>query len=170
MMKTMMDVMKVEMVDIGKIKPYEKNPRKIPPEAVEKVMASIKKFGFRQPIVVDKDFIVIVGHTRLMAAKKLGMTEVPVHVAENLTDEQVRAYRIADNKTNEFSIWDELFLKAELEDLRDAGEDLKDTALSDLEIARVLKGQDKDGAKELQLEEFSRFDHKCPKCGFEFNR
>jgi len=112
-------VMKVEMVDIGKVKPYEKNPRKIPPEAVERIAASIKEFGFRQPIVVDKDFIVIVGHARLMAAKKLGMTEVPVHVAENLTKEQVRAYRLADNKTNESSLWNERLLNEELKGLGD---------------------------------------------------
>lgn len=89
---------KVEMVH-----PYDKNPRNISQEAVDKVAASIKEFGFQQPIVVDDNMVVIVGHTRLKAAKQLGLKWVPVTVAKGLTDEQIRAYRLADNKTNEFT-------------------------------------------------------------------
>lgn len=108
---------KIEYVDISKVKPYEKNPREITKEAVEAVSASIREFGFKQPIVVDKDMVIIVGHTRLKAAKKLGMKEVPVMIASDLTPEQVKAYRLADNRTNEFSLWDEKLLSAELNDL-----------------------------------------------------
>lgn len=96
--------------------PYIGNPRDND-GAVDAVAKSIKEFGFKQPIVVDKNHVVIVGHTRLKAAKKLGMEKVPVIVAEDLTDEKIRAYRLADNKTNEIANWDIPLLNAELEDI-----------------------------------------------------
>lgn len=98
---------------IGKVKPYEKNPRNND-GAVDAVAASIREFGFKQPIVVDRDGVIIVGHTRLKAAKKLGMKEVPVLVADDLTEEQVKAYRLADNKTGELAEWDMQMLSEEL--------------------------------------------------------
>ena len=97
--------MEVVNMNITDVKPYENNPR-INDGAVEATANSIKEFGFQQPIVVDKDNVIIVGHTRLSAAKTLGLDEVPVVVAKNLTDEQAKAYRLADNKVGEFSIWD----------------------------------------------------------------
>lgn len=109
--------MKVELRDITKVKPYKNNPRKND-GAVDAVATSIKEFGFRQPIVVDKSGTVIVGHTRLKAAEKLGMKKVPVHVAD-MTPAQARAYRLADNKTNELAEWDDALLKIELEGLDD---------------------------------------------------
>jgi len=84
---------------------------------VDKVAASIKEFGFKQPIVVDKEFTIIAGHTRLKAAKKLGLKEVPVIVADDLNDAQVKAYRLADNKTAEFAEWDMSALATELQEL-----------------------------------------------------
>ena len=93
------------MMPVKDLIPYHNNPRNNK-SAVDKVAASLKEFGFRQPIVVDKDNVVIVGHTRLLAAKKLRMSEVPVLIADDLTEEQVRAYRLADNKTAEFAEWD----------------------------------------------------------------
>lgn len=96
--------------------PYIGNPRDND-GAVDAVAKSIKEFGFKQPIVVDKNHVVIVGHTRLKAAKKLGMEKVPVIVAEDLTDEKIRAYRLADNKTSEIANWDIPLLNAELEDI-----------------------------------------------------
>lgn len=107
--------MTIHEVAVDAVTPYEKNPRKIPKEAVEKVAASIKEFGFKQPIVVDKDMVIIVGHTRLLAAKKLGYETVPVLVASDLSPEKARAYRLADNKTNEFTDWDFDTLQEELE-------------------------------------------------------
>lgn len=108
--------MDLKMVDINAIIPYEKNPRKNS-VAVDKVAASIKEFGFQQPIVVDAEGVIIVGHTRHKAALKLGLTEVPVVYAVNLTDEQVKAYRLADNKTAEFAEWDADLLAGELLEL-----------------------------------------------------
>ena len=90
--------MQVNMRPIGSIRPYENNPR-INDAAVDAVAASIKAFGFRQPIVVDEDGVIVVGHTRYKAAIKLEMTEVPVHVAIGLSPAQLKAYRIADNQT-----------------------------------------------------------------------
>lgn len=83
--------MKIFICPIDQIIPYAHNARKIPESAVRKVAASLKEFGWRQPIVVDRDYVVICGHVRLLAAKKLGLKEAPVHVAENLTPEQVKA-------------------------------------------------------------------------------
>lgn len=110
--------LKIEYVPIGSVTPYEKNPR-INDDAVDKVAASIKEFGFQQPIVVDKDGVIIAGHTRLKAAKKLKLKEVPVVYATELTEEQAKAYRLADNKTNEFSEWDFDLLDLELGEILD---------------------------------------------------
>ena len=107
--------MQVQDMPIGAIKPYERNPRRND-NAVNDVAESIKQFGWQQPLVVDKDNVLIVGHTRLKAAKKLGLKTVPVLVAANLTDEQVKKYRILDNKTNELSEWDFNLLKSEITD------------------------------------------------------
>lgn len=108
----------VEYVAVDKIKPYENNPR-INDESVDAVAASIKEFGFKNPIVVDKDFVIVCGHTRLKAALKLGLTEVPIVIASDLTDEQVRAFRLADNKVAELSIWDVAKLDEELDSIVD---------------------------------------------------
>ena len=109
--------MKIESADINTIKPYENNPRKLKDSAIDKVAMSLKEYGFRQPIVVDKDRIIVVGHTRYRASKKLGFKEVPITIADNLTPEQINAYRIADNRTAEESEWDSELLKMEIKDL-----------------------------------------------------
>lgn len=110
--------MKVETVSIDKIKPYENNPRNND-DAVDAVANSIKEFGWQQPIVVDNGGVIIAGHTRYKAAKKLGYKEVPIVVADNLTKEQVNAYRLADNKVGELADWDEDLLDQELDDILD---------------------------------------------------
>ena len=109
--------MKIEIVDISTIKPYENNPRKLKDSAIEKVAMSLKEYGFRQPIVVDKDNIIVAGHTRYRASKKLGLKNVPISVIDNLTPEQINAYRIADNRTAEESEWDNELLKMEIKEL-----------------------------------------------------
>lgn len=110
--------MQVQSMKISEVKPYPNNPRNND-DGVEAVANSIKEFGWQQPIVVDKDNVIIVGHTRYKAAKKLGMDKVPVVVASNLSDEQVRAYRLADNKTGELTDWDMGLLDDELADIAD---------------------------------------------------
>src|SRR5437868_10314881 len=110
--------MVVMMWPIEKILPYARNARRIPQKAIDKVAASIQEFGWRQPIVVDQDGVIIVGHVRLLAAQKLGLKEAPVHVASNLTPAQVRAYRLLDNRSHEETGWDEELLGLELMDLK----------------------------------------------------
>jgi hypothetical protein len=109
--------MKTETWNIEKLTPYARNPRKND-GAVDKVAASLKEFGWRQPIVVDADGVIIAGHTRYKAARKLGMDKVPVHIADGLTPAQIKAYRIADNKVGELAEWDMELLALEVEDLK----------------------------------------------------
>ena len=101
---------------IDSLTPYERNPRKND-KAVESVANSIREFGFKVPIVIDADCVVIAGHTRLKAAKKLGLETVPCVVADDLTDEQIKAFRLADNKVSEAAEWDDKLLKSELDDI-----------------------------------------------------
>lgn len=108
--------MNVIEMSVDELIPYENNPRKND-EAVEKVALSISAFGFKVPIVVDANNVIVTGHTRLKAAKKLGITTVPVIKADDLTDEQIKAFRLADNKVAEFSQWDEEKLMKELDEL-----------------------------------------------------
>ena len=106
--------MKVRETPIGEVRPYPGNPR-VNDGAVEAVAASLREFGWQQPIVVDADGTIIAGHTRYKAAKRLGMGTVPVVVASELTPEQVQAYRLADNRVGELATWDMGLLAGELD-------------------------------------------------------
>ena len=128
--------MKVRTLPIDRLIPYARNPRKSE-AAVAKVAASLREFGWRQPIVVAPDMVVVVGHVRLAAARLLGMTEVPVHIADGLSPAQLQAYRLADNRTNEEAEWDNELLALELGDLADAGIDLLLTGFDTDELARI---------------------------------
>ena len=115
---------------IEEIKPYEKNPRKND-GAVDAVASSIKEFGFKVPVVIDKDNVIVCGHTRYKAAQKLGLQVVPCVVADDLTGEQIKAYRLADNKVSELAEWDIDLLGEELDgifdiDMSDFGFDLSE--------------------------------------------
>lgn len=101
---------------IEELIPYEKNPRKND-EAVKYVAESIKQFGFKVPIIIDKNNVVVTGHTRLKASKELGLKEVPCIIANDLSDEQIKAFRLADNKVSDYSIWDNKLLLEELDEL-----------------------------------------------------
>ena len=131
--------MKVELIEIGRVVPYARNPRRND-MAVAKVSASIKEYGFRQPIVVDEEMVIIAGHTRLMAAQQLGLKKVPVHVATGLTQAQVKAYRLADNRTHEEAEWDEELLAIELSELDELGFDLDLTGFDGVELEQLLEG------------------------------
>jgi DNA modification methylase len=128
--------MNVEMWEIDRVKPYPGNPRNND-DAVDGVASSLKTFGFRQPLVVDGDGTLVVGHTRWRAAAKLGLTKVPVHVAVDLTPDQIRAYRIADNATNELAEWNYDLLPIELAALRDADFDLGLLGFDPAELSRL---------------------------------
>lgn len=148
--------MEIKEVPIGAIKPYERNPRKNG-SAVDAVAKSIQEFGFRQPIVVDKDGIIIVGHTRYKAAKKLELKTVPVHYAD-LDEQSVKAYRLADNKSGELATWDFFALDKELAEISDF--DMTDfgfleNASGDLEEFFVEAEEKPKEPKKVQ----------CPHCG-----
>jgi DNA modification methylase len=130
--------MLVQMRQISSIKPYENNPR-VNDHAVDAVVASITAFGFRQPIVVDEDGVIIVGHTRYKAALKLGLTEVPVHLAIGLSPAQAKAYRLADNQTATLSQWDDQRLPFELAELQKMDFDLNLTGFSTDELLKLLE-------------------------------
>lgn len=126
--------MQVKDVAVRSIKPYKQNPRVITDESIKQVAASIEKFGWQQPIVVDSDHTVIAGHTRLRAAKHLGLKKVPVLVAADLTTEQIQAYRIADNRSGEMSVWDGPLLNTEINDLLKADFSLEDLGFTEIQI------------------------------------
>ena len=129
--------MQIETWPIDRPQPYDKNPR-LNDDAVAVVARSIQEFGFRQPIVVDEDGVVIIGHTRLKAAKSLGLSEIPVHIAHGLSPEQVKALRIADNKTAEIAEWNLELLPIELAELQGMDFDLGILGFDQDELAKLL--------------------------------
>ena len=138
--------MQIEELELSDITPYEKNPRKND-EAVKYVAESIKQFGFKVPIVIDKNNVIVCGHTRYKAAKKLKLKKVPCVMADDLTDEQIKAYRLADNKTGEFAEWDLDILNLELEDLNFTDIDMSDFGF-DLDL------EDEGEPKEVEEDDF----------------
>lgn len=145
--------MNVINVDIDKIIPYENNPRRNE-KAVDAVANSIKEFGFQNPIILDRDYVIISGHTRRLAALKLGLKEVPCYIADDLTEEQVRAFRLADNRVASFAVWDEVKLKEEIS--RILSIDLSDFGFKKDMIEGVFK------------EQLAGNRHTCPRCGYEW--
>jgi len=125
--------MKIHEIDIDQVKPYNDNPR-VNTDAINVVKKSLAEFGFQQPIVVDKDNIIIVGHTRLEAAKELGFEQVPCLIADNLSDEKIKAYRIMDNKSAEYASWNYGLLTKEITDLLEQDYDLEFTGFTDAEL------------------------------------
>ena len=106
--------MEIVNIAVDKLVPYKNNPRNNT-EAIQYVANSIKEFGFKVPLVIDSDNVVICGHTRLLAAKQLGLKDVPCVIADDLTDEQIKAFRLADNKVGEIATWDLNKLQLELD-------------------------------------------------------
>lgn len=162
--------MKIQNIKIDAIKPYKNNPR-INNQAIDAVKNSIQNFGFRVPLVIDKFGVIIAGHTRYEAAKRLGMDELPCVVAE-LPAAKAKAYRIADNKVQDNSFWEYDLLEGEMELLLDLGVDLSITGFEKYEINNILGLIDEDINKtgEVDLENFSdeKFKYTCPCCGFKF--
>ncbi len=136
--------MKIELRKLTDIRPYEGNPR-INEAAVDAVARSIREFGFRQPIVVDGDGVIICGHTRWKAAQKLGLETVPIHVARDLSPAQIKAYRIADNQTAQLAEWDFDLLPIELHELQGMDFDLGLLGFDQDELAKLLNPDLKEG-------------------------
>jgi site-specific DNA-methyltransferase (adenine-specific) len=159
--------MKISLWKIQDIVPYENNPR-VNDNAVEAVVKSIQEFGFQQPIVVDKHGVIVAGHTRLKAAQAMGLKKCPVHVAENLTEQQIKAYRLADNRVGELATWDKSKLAVEVQELSDIGFDLDVTGfeLKDIEPPDFEPGTEDDQGRLDQLEPKIET---CPECGLTFD-
>lgn len=141
------------MMAIDDITPYENNPRRNE-KAVDAVANSIKEFGFKNPIIVDKDKVIVSGHTRRLAALKLGLKEVPVIVGDELSDEQVKAFRLADNRVSELAVWDDDLLKKEMAKVIDM--DLQDYGFDPEVVDKIVR------------EDVGVRTHKCPRCGCEW--
>ncbi|NLF32047.1 MAG: DNA modification methylase [Planctomycetes bacterium] len=131
--------MKVELRSIDAVHPYDRHARRIA-AAVDAVAESIRRFGFRQPIVVDAAGVILCGHVRYEAARRLGLRRVPVHIAGELTAAEARAYRLADNKLAELATWDEDLLAAELAELQAMAVNLDGLGFSERELAELLAG------------------------------
>ena len=129
--------MKIEFVKLGELQPYKNNPKLHPLSQVERIANSIGEFGFLVPVLVDSDRNIIAGHGRVLAAEKLGLEQIPVIRVEHLSKDQVRAYRIADNKLTE-SGWDLGLLESELDSLRDIGFDVDLTGFGDIELGELF--------------------------------
>lgn len=144
-----MNVINVKLADL---KPYEKNPRNNK-DAVDYVVNSIKEFGFKVPLVIDKDNVIVCGHTRYLACKKLGIEEVPCVVADDLTEEQIKAYRLADNKVSEMATWDYELLNEELDDI--LGFDMSLYGFdSDEDIELDIEHETKENAESIETQNY----------------
>lgn len=121
----------LKYLSVDDLVPYENNPRNND-EAVDYVAKSIEEFGFKVPIVVDKNYIVVAGHTRLKASKKLGLEKVPVIIADDLSDEKIKAFRVADNKVAEIAVWKEEELHQELTELEEMLFDMTEFGFDDI--------------------------------------
>ena len=155
----------IEYIGIDSIKPYTKNPRKNE-QAVEIVMKSIQEFGFKNPIILDKENVIVAGHTRLEAAKRLGLKEIPTIKAEELTENQIKAFRIMDNKSSEYADWDYDLLMEEIEDLKeDEDFDLETTGFSKADLDNIEKQSEK---AVDEIDEDIETEFECPKCGYKY--
>lgn len=156
--------MKIIDVHIDELKPYEKNPRKND-MSVDYVAESIAQFGFKVPILIDKNNIIIAGHTRYKAAKKLGFETVPCIVADDLTEEQAKAFRLVDNKVSENSEWDLDLLELELDSIFDI--DMEDFGFN-IEEEIDLDINDEDFISDTEITKSKSKKIVCPHCGMEF--
>ena len=154
--------MVIQERNLGEIRPYEKNPRRND-DAVKYVVESIKEFGFKVPIVIDSNGVIVAGHTRYKAAKELGMETVPCIVADDLTEDQIKAFRLADNKVAEKAGWDFALLEQELDELIDF--DMEAFGFTDHEDVDIS-----DFFEEAQHKEKEPKKIQCPHCGEWFEK
>ena len=164
---------KIEMAPIDSLKPYKKNSRSHSEAQIDKIVASITEFGFTNPILIDGNKQIIAGHGRVMAGKKMGLTEVPVISLDYLSEAQKRAYVIADNKIALDSDWDLGLLASELKAITDDGFDIELTGFSSDELSAMLNGPGFEPGSEDdqgQLDEKQFVFMLCPHCGEKFEK
>lgn len=155
-----MKIIEKKVVDLI---PYENNPRHNE-DAVDAVAASISEFGFKVPIIIDKESVIVAGHTRLLAAIKLGLEKVPCIVADDLTEAQIRAFRLADNKTAELATWDFNKLDLEMQELEQF-----DMEQFGFKMELTTRKEEKAPDEFKEFDEGIETKYRCPKCGYEWS-
>ena len=168
---------KIQSLDIEELKDNERNTRVHSDEQIEQIVASINEFGFTNPILIDEKNVLLAGHGRLLAARKIGLKKVPIIRLENLTEKQKRAYVIADNKLALNSEWNDSLLQMEMQELHNMDFDLTKLGWSDTEISSFVGWdidefnieKDFEGAREIGLDDLGTMSKKCPRCGFEYD-
>ena len=160
-------IKELQSVEIAKIKPYKNNAKIHGKNQLKKLQESISEFGFLTPCLIDQDFNLIAGHGRVEAAKALGMKEVPCVFVEELTEQQRKAYILADNKLSELAEWDLEILNQELTELSEAGMNI---TLVGFELNNEITQELNDGV-EISIESLGdeNFKYECPECGFRFD-
>ena len=162
----------VEYWEIDALKEYRANPRTHPPDQIARIARSITEFGWTVPLLVSESGEIVAGHGRLLAARHLGLEKVPVIQLEGLSEAQVRAYRIADNKLTLMGDWDENLLTSELHALNAEEFDLEMTGFSESEIEKLLSSLDDNETAPEDFPEYDddiKTDFQCPKCGYEWS-
>lgn len=159
-------MIKVKYLEPKILDAYENNSRVHSAEQIDRIKRSIEEFGFINPVLIDKHNTIIAGHARVEAAIDLGLIEIPTIELENLTEEQIRAYVIADNRLAELSSWDNEILKFELEWLKDQDFDIDLTGFDDIDLSDVKEYEDLDSFESFDEEEMQ---HECPRCGYQFD-
>jgi len=166
-----MTKLKITYKPVADLIPYARNSRTHSDAQVAQIAASIKEFGWTNPVLLDGDNGIIAGHGRVMAAQKLGETQVPTIELGHMSETQKRAYIIADNKLALNAGWDEQMLALEIQDLKDVGYSLDMTGFSADELTEVMFDKLIDPESPDEFKEVDETDmvHKCPRCGFEFD-
>lgn len=166
-----MEQLNIKYKQIKELKPYKKNAKKHTKEQVEKIANSIKEFGFTQPVIIDKNNSVVAGHGRILGAKKAGLKQVPTVCLEDLTEEQIKAYRLVDNRLNE-SEWDYNLLDEELENLEEdeTNVEVKDDAIKYFSDEQIIKQALDDFTPFKSLEQFVSSIIDKPTAMYQFNR
>jgi ParB-like chromosome segregation protein Spo0J len=176
-----MSKIQIKHVPIDDLLPYARNAKQHPPEQVAQIAASIKEFGFNNPVLIDGENGIIAGHGRVLAARKLGLDSVPCLALNHLTPAQKRAYVIADNRLGDSALapWDWDMLQAEIDSLKEENYDYTLTGFDDESLAAAVQSVEsglygaEEEAPESSAQEIDPDDyemgHRCPRCGFEFN-
>lgn len=159
--------MVVEEWPLSRLTAYDRNPRKND-AAVDRMAATITEFGFRVPVLAKSDGSLIDGHLRLKAATQLGLATVPVLIADDFTPAQIKAFRLAVNKSAEWATWDMDLLRAELSDLSEAGFDMTLTGFDETELAKLMTDKSAPGDFEA-YDESIQTEHTCPSCGYQWS-
>lgn len=164
--------MQIEYLKVDEVIPYANNPRNNDGEAIERVASSIREYGFKSPIIVDKDNVIVAGHTRYKAAKRLNLDTIPAIKADDLTPAQIKAFRIADNRVSEYATWNNEMLSIELEGLQELEFDLDLTGFEEWELDNLLNPVSDEDLQDFFVEKEEKPKEpkktKCPLCGGEF--